>query len=164
ACGVCRAPGRCAHCGGRSFGVERGGAERIAEWASRIAQVPLDVATARARMDDAGGSTPRPRQGRILVGTATAVGDVGAVRLDLVAILDPDRALSRPGLHAGERALATWMESAAWAGPRASGGRVLAQTRSPGHPAIQALIRWEPVPFLEAEAARRSDAGFAPGH
>lgn len=159
ACGVCGAPGRCAHCGGRSFGVERGGAERIAEWASRVAVVRVDVATAHAD-----GSSRGPGAGRILVGTATAVKDVGPVRLDLVAILDPDRALSRPGLHAGERALATWMESAAWAGPRAAGGRVLAQTRSPGHPAIQALIRWEPVPFLEAEAARRSEAGFAPGH
>jgi primosomal protein N' (replication factor Y) (superfamily II helicase) len=159
ACGVCGAPGRCAHCGGRSFGVERGGAERIAEWASMIAVAPVEVATA-----DADGPPKGPGAGRVLVGTATTVNDVGPVRLDLVAILDPDRALSRPGLHAGERALATWMESAAWAGPRAAGGRVLAQTRSPGHPAIQALIRWEPVPFLEAEAARRSEAGFPSDH
>ena len=34
----------------------------------------------------------------------------------------------------------------------------------PGDPAIQALVRWEPVPFLLAEAARRAEAGFPPGH
>jgi hypothetical protein len=36
------------------------------------------------------------------------------------------------------------------------------QTRRPAHPAIQALVRWDPVPFLRAEAARRADAGFPP--
>src|SRR5207247_6819111 len=90
--------------------------------------------------------------------------DVGPLALDLVAILDPDRALSRPGMRAGEQSLATWMEAAAWAAPRPSGGRVLVQTRRAGHPAIQALVRWEPVPFLRTEAARRREAGFPPGH
>jgi primosomal protein N' len=98
------------------------------------------------------------------VGTAAAVKDVGPVRLDLVAILDPDRALARAGMDAGEQALATWMEAGAWAGPRRAGGRVLVQSRHPGHRAIQALVRWEPEPFLLAEADRRAEAGFPPGH
>jgi primosomal protein N' (replication factor Y) len=100
----------------------------------------------------------------VVVGTAAAVKDVGDLRVDLVAILDPDRALARPGLRAGEQALATWMEAAAWAGPRARGGRVLVHTRRPGHPAVQALVRWEPEPFLREEARRRAEAGFPPGH
>ncbi len=29
---------------------------------------------------------------------------------------------------------------------------------------MQALVRWEPVPFLRAEAARRRESGFPPGH
>jgi primosomal protein N' len=41
---------------------------------------------------------------------------------------------------------------------------VLAQTRHPGHPAIQALVRWEPEIFLRADAEERSRSGFAPGH
>src|SRR5207245_5997986 len=97
-------------------------------------------------------------------GTAASVKDVGPRRLDLVALLDPDRALARPGIHAGEQALATWMEAAAWAGPRSGAGRVLAHTRVPGEPAIQALVRWEPAPFLLGEAAGRREAGFPPGH
>jgi primosomal protein N' (replication factor Y) len=99
----------------------------------------------------------------VTVGTAASVVDVGPLRLDLVAILDPDRALARAGLHAGEQSLATWMEAAAWAGPRGGGGRTLVQTRHPGHAAVQALIRWEPLAFLRAEGARRADAGLAPG-
>jgi len=97
------------------------------------------------------------------VGTAEAVKDRGPRRVDVVGLLDPDRGLTRPGLRAGEQALAIWMEVAAWAGPRSAGGRVLAQTREPGHPAVQALVRWEPVPFLLAEAERRAEAGFAAG-
>jgi primosomal protein N' len=137
--------------------VERAGTERIAEWASRIAHMPVDL-------DSGSGIPPRPTVGRVLVGTAAAVKDVGAIRLDLVAILDPDRALARAGVFAGEQALATWMEAASWAGPRRGGGRVLVQTRRPGHPAIQALVRWDPIPYLASEGARRRDAGFPPGH
>jgi len=140
-CLRCGASGRCAACGGTSFGIERGGVERIAEWAARI--VPA---------------------ASVEVGTAASVKDRGPRRVDLVALLDPDRALARPGFHAGEQALATWMEAAAWAGPRSGGGRVLAHTRTPGDQAVQALVRWEPVPFLVAEAARRAEAGFTPGH
>jgi len=162
ACRVCGADGVCANCGGRSFGVERGGTERIAEWASRLAPVP--VRGGGGEVGSGSDAPPPPGPGWLVVGTAAAVKDVGPLWLDLVAILDPDRALVRPGLHAGEQALATWMEAAAWAGPRSAGGRVLVQTRRPAHPAIQALVRWEPVPFLRAEALRRAEGGFPPNH
>lgn len=152
-CSVCGAGGECVACGGRTFGVERGGTERVAEWAAGQTALPVSL-------EPRGG----PRPGSVLVGTAAAVKDVGPRRVDVVAILDPDRALASPGRHAAERALATWMEAAAWAGPRTGGGRVLVQTRRPGHLAIQALVRWDPVPFLLAEAEQRRRAGFPPGH
>lgn len=157
ACRVCGAAGRCQHCGADRFGVERGGAERVAEWAASLAGVPV-VAGARE------GDGPEPGAGRIVVGGPELVADVVPSPLDVVGVLDPDRALSRPGLRAGEQALATWMEAAAWAGRRDGGGRVLVQTRHPGHPAVQALVRWEPEPFLLREARARSEAGFPPGH
>jgi primosomal protein N' (replication factor Y) len=157
-CRVCGADGICANCGSRSFGVERGGTERVAEWAAR-------TTSASVRLESSGGAqAPLPEQGVVLVGTTAAVKDVGPRALDLVAILDADRALARAGIHAGEQALATWMEAAAWAGARSGGGRVLVHTRHPGHPAVQALIRWEPVPFLVAQAQTRAEAGFVPGH
>jgi primosomal protein N' (replication factor Y) len=155
-CRVCDAPGVCANCGGRSFGVERGGAERIAEWAARLAPTPVTMDTAD--------HPAAPGADRILVGTAASVNDVGAPGLDLVAILDPDRALARPGVHAGEQAVATWMEAAAWARSKSRGGRVLIQTRHPGHPTIQSLVRWDPMPFLRWELEHRTEAGFPAGH
>ena len=99
-----------------------------------------------------------------MVGTAAAVVDAGPLRLDLVGILDPDRALARPDLHAAEQILATWMEAAAWAGPKRSGGQVLVQTRAPGAPAVQALVRWDPLPFLLRAGEDRTRAGFPPNH
>jgi primosomal protein N' (replication factor Y) (superfamily II helicase) len=156
-CRVCGSEGVCANCGGRSFGVERGGTERVAEWASRTTPTPVALA-------DGGEDQPAlPRPEAVIVGTAAAVKDMGPLRLDLVAILDADRALARAGIHAGEQALATWMEAAAWARPRAEGGKVVVHSRRPAHPAIQALVRWEPVPFLLAQARSRGEAGFAPG-
>jgi primosomal protein N' (replication factor Y) len=159
ACRACGADARCGSCGSTSFGVERRGTERIAEWARRVAHAPVALAD-----EDGEGGGAAPAATGITVGTAAAVKDVGPLRLDLVAILDPDRALARPGLHAGEQVLATWMEAAAWAGPRSKGGRVLLQTRHPGAPAAQALVRWDPLRFLEAESRRRTDAGFPPNH
>ncbi|HCP62560.1 MAG TPA: hypothetical protein DIU14_08855 [Actinobacteria bacterium] len=155
-CRVCDAAGVCANCGGRSFGVERGGAERIAEWAGHLAAAPVVL--------DGSETLQSPATDRVLVGTAASIHDVGAPALDLVAILDPDRALARAGVHAAEQAVATWMEAAAWARPKSRGGRVLIQTRHPGHPAIQSLVRWDPMPFLRWELEHRTEAGFPAGH
>jgi primosomal protein N' (replication factor Y) len=155
-CRVCGAAGACANCGGSAFGVERGGTERVAEWARGV----VAAAVAAAGTD---GVPPIPSAGTVTVGTGASVRDVGPLRLDLVAILDPDRALARAGTHAGEQSLATWMEAAAWAGPRAAGGRALVQTRQPGHPAIQALVRWEPMSYLRSDSEHRTEAGFPPG-
>jgi primosomal protein N' (replication factor Y) len=155
-CAVCGAEARCASCGAASFGVERGGTERVAQWAAGVAGRPVAV------VDERGTAEP-PGEGRVVVGTAAAVKDFGPIRTGLVAILDPDRAGRRAGLTAGEQALATWLEAAAWAGPRSGGGRVLLQTRDAGTPAIQAVVRWDPWHFHRAERRRRTEAGFPPG-
>jgi primosomal protein N' (replication factor Y) (superfamily II helicase) len=153
-CSVCASPGTCAVCGSHQFGVERGGVERVAEWAERT--------SGRKVRQQAGEAAPSLPGEDIMVGTAASVKDWGRLHVDVVAILDPDRALSRPGIHATERAVATWMEAASWAGRRSGGGRVLMQTRHAAHPAVQAMVRWDPARFLEDEAGRRTKAGFDP--
>lgn len=152
-CAVCGAAGRCASCGASDFGLARGGAERVEEWARRATSVPV------ARI----GSEDRPRppaEAEVLVGGVEAVKDFGPVGLDLVGILDADLAARRPGLSAVERALASWFEAAAWARPN---GRVIVQTRSPNDPAVQALVTGRPERFHRAEIARRAQAGFPVG-
>ena len=157
-CAVCHVEAVCPTCGSARFAVERAGTERVEEWARRVTRLPV------TRVESAGDAIP-PLPGRVIVGSAAAVKDFGSTQpVGLVAILDPDRARRREGLSAPDQALATWMEAARWAGPKGHGRRVLVQTREPGDPAIQALIRWDPEVLHRAERARRHAAGFPPGH
>jgi primosomal protein N' (replication factor Y) len=151
-CTVCGAPGRCATCGASDFGIVRGGAERVTEWARAIASVPVTLAPGD-------GARPSRREG-IAVGGVDAVKDVGHPGLDLVAILGADASLRRPGLAARERSLVAWFEAAAWTRPD---GRVIVQTTHPNDPAVQALVSGRPSRFHRAEAPRLSDAGFPVG-
>jgi primosomal protein N' (replication factor Y) len=152
-CAVCGAEGRCAACGKAVFGLARGGAERVEEWARRATRVPV------ARIGSA--DAPRtPGEAEILVGGVEAVKDLGALGLDLVGILDADLAVRRPGLGARERSVATWFEAAAWAAPD---GRVIVQSKTPNDPAVQALVTGRPERFHRAEAPRRAEAGFPVG-
>lgn len=151
-CAVCEAPGRCAGCGGGDFGVARGGAERVEEWAKGAAVVPVRrVAGARARP---------PGEGEVLVGGTDAVKDVGVRDLDLVGVLNADASLRRPGVSARERALTTWAEVASWAGPS---GRVVVQTTSPNDHAVQALVTGRPDRFARTEGRALAAAGLPVG-
>jgi primosomal protein N' (replication factor Y) len=149
-CVVCESPGRCASCGAARFGIRRGGAERVEEWAGSRAAVPVRR-PARARA---------PRDREILVGGPEFVRDLGPLDLDLVGILDADLGERRPGLGGREQALATWMEAVGWASPH---GRAIVQASRAADPAVQALVRGNPDRFHADEARRRSEAGFPVG-
>jgi primosomal protein N' (replication factor Y) len=152
-CVVCEAPGRCRRCGAAEFGIRRGGEERVEEWASSIASVPV-------RRLGPSGRARLPRDAEVLVGGADDVRDLGPGGLDLVGILDADLADRRPGLTSRERSLATWLEAAAWAAPD---GRVIVQSSRASDPAVQALVRADPARFHADEARRRAEAGFPVG-
>ncbi len=152
-CSVCEAPGRCANCGGSAFGIRRGGAERVREWAASVASVRVTQLGAGAR--------PRlPRDGEVVVGGPEAVRDLGPGGLDLVGVLDADLADRLPGLSARQRVVATWMEAVGWARPN---GRAIVQSNRANDPAVQALVRGNPDRFHIDEAARRASAGFPVG-
>jgi primosomal protein N' (replication factor Y) len=152
-CVVCGADGRCPNCGSSNFGLARGGAERVEEWARRVASVPVThLAT--------GDKGRPPRDGEVVVGGIDAVKDFGALGLDLVGILNADASLRRPGIAARERALSTWAEVAAWAAP---GGRAIVQTTHPNDPAVQALVVGKPDRFARTERTRLEEAGFPVG-
>ncbi len=152
-CVVCEAPGRCRNCGATSFGIRRGGQERVEEWATRV----TDVRVTRLGSGDA----PRlPGAREIVIGGPDDVRDLGPGGLDLVAVLDADLAERRPGIAARERAVTTWMEAIAWARP---GGRAIVQASRANDPAVQALVQGSPRRFHADEARRRQEAGFPVG-
>ena len=152
-CVVCGADARCPNCGSSNFGIARGGAERVEEWARGVASVPVT----HLAPDDT--SRP-PGEEEVVVGGIDAVKDFGALGLDLVGILDADASLRRPGIAARERALSTWGEVAAWAAPN---GRVIVQTTHPNDPAVQALVVGKPDRFGRTERTRLEEAGFPVG-
>ncbi len=152
-CVVCEAPGRCRNCAGTTFGVRRGGRERVEEWAAGVAT----AAVTRLGPND----VPRlPADGEVLVGGPDDIRDLGPGGLDLVAVLDVDLADRRPGLAARERAVTTWMEAIAWARP---GGRAIVQASRANDPAVQTLVQGNPRRFHGDEARRRAEAGFPVG-
>jgi primosomal protein N' (replication factor Y) len=153
ACVVCGATGRCRSCGDGSFGLRRGGAEDVEEWAGRAAPVPVR----RLREHE---PARLPAEDEILVGGPDDVRDLGSGDLDLVAILDADLADRRPGLAARQRSLATWMEAVGWARPR---GRAIVQASNPADPIVQALVRGNPDRFHSDEMRRRREAGLPVG-
>jgi primosomal protein N' (replication factor Y) (superfamily II helicase) len=81
-----------------------------------------------------------------------AAGYAGALLLDGWALL------GRPSLRAAEEALRKWLNAAALARPDAT---VLISADA-SLPAVQALIRWDPVGHAERELAEREELGFPP--
>lgn len=77
-------------------------------------------------------------------------------RADVVVLPDADALLNRAALEATEDVLRLWFAVARWT------EHVVLQTAEPNHPAVQALVRWDPVGFWERELERRAPLGFPP--
>ncbi|MDH4160079.1 MAG: primosomal protein N' [Actinomycetota bacterium] len=82
-------------------------------------------------------------------------GFAAALLLDAWALLD------RADLRAGEETLRRWLAAAALVRPADAGGRVVVVADA-SVPAVQALVRWDPVGFADRELADRQAAGLPP--
>jgi primosomal protein N' (replication factor Y) len=69
--------------------------------------------------------------------------------------------LGRPSLRAAEEALRRWLNAAALVRGAAAGGQVVVVADA-SIPAVQALIRWDPVTHAERELAEREQLRFPP--
>jgi len=78
-----------------------------------------------------------------------------------VVLLDGWAMLGLASLRAAEEALRRWMNAAALARSAAAGGTVVIVADA-GHPAVQALIRWDPATFADRELAERAELRFPP--
>jgi primosomal protein N' (replication factor Y) len=75
-----------------------------------------------------------------------------------VVLLDTWLALARPDLRTDEEALRRWLGAAGLAAP----GAGVVAVGDPAHPALQALVRWDPAGFARREAGARSEAHLPP--
>ncbi len=155
ACGWCgdAAPAwACGECGHRGLRAPLVGESRTAEELGRSFPGVTVLTSAADHVRD-----------RVPAGPAIVVATPGAEPVAergyaAVLLLDTWQPLARSDLRAGEEALRRWLGAAALVRP---GGRVVA-VGQPEHPALQALVRWDPVGFAEREAHERAAAHLPP--
>jgi primosomal protein N' (replication factor Y) len=182
ACARCRAQARCAVCGGP---LRVGGSNEVPDcrWCGALA---VDWACSRCGSDRlralvTGAARTAEELGRAFPGVpvrtsggphvlaavsaepALVIATPGAepVAADGYAaalLLDGWALLGRPSLRAAEETLRRWLNAAALVRPAGS-VVVLAEASLP---AVQALVRWDPVGFAERELAERAELGFPP--
>ncbi|MGW5054665.1 primosomal protein N' [Actinokineospora sp. NPDC004072] len=157
-CRWCATPAadfRCSACGSRRLRAVVVGAKRTAEELGRaFADVPVRTSGAAevlARVD---------AEPALVVATpgAEPVADGG---YGAALLLDGWALLARADLRAAEEALRRWMTAAALVRPGAEGGRVVVVADS-ALPAVQALVRWDPVWHADLELSGRVELGFPP--
>ena len=138
--------------------IHRGGdeARRAASRAFRILgpsrPARLDARTPPEVLADA------VRDADCIVATPVISKDLEIERVGLVAVLEADAALAVPEFRAAEEAFSTWWRTAPWA----ARGRIAIETSQPEHPAIRALVRWDPDALYRWEADRRKETGYPP--
>jgi primosomal protein N' (replication factor Y) len=143
----------CAACGSARLRVVRAGVSRARDDLERLAGRPVAEITA--------GRAPGPPPAvPVLVGTEAVLHRVA--RAWVVAFLDLDQELLAPRWRAGEDALALVARAARVVGGRADGGRLLLQTRLPGHEVVDAAVHADPSRLAVVESARRAALGFPP--
>jgi primosomal protein N' (replication factor Y) len=156
-CGWCgSAIGRnCSSCGHAGLRAVVTGAGRTAEELGRaFGSVPVLKSGGSAVLDRVAGEPA------VVVATPGAE-PITPRGYSAVVLLDGWAMLGLASLRAAEEALRRWMNAAALARSAAEGGTVVVVADA-GHPAVQALIRWDPATFADRELADRAELRFPP--
>lgn len=167
-CGAEQAvPRACPTCGNVDLRPLGRGTQRVEETLAGLfpqaRMVRIDRDSARRRGDLARTLEGIGRgEGDILVGTQLLAKGHDFPSLTLVCVLNADSALLSTDYRSAERLFATLAQVGGRSGRREHPGEVLVQTRYPGHPMFQALIRHDYAGFAESQLAERESAGFPP--
>jgi primosomal protein N' (replication factor Y) len=159
-------PERCPACGGgriRYFGL---GTERVEE---TVRQVYPGARLLRWDADTASGADHErylqafvEQRADVLVGTQMIAKGLDLPRVTLVGVVSADTALHLPDYRAAERTFQLLTQVAGRAGRSRRGGRVIVQSYSPGHYAIQAAAGHDYETFYRQELAMRRRLGYPP--
>jgi primosomal protein N' (replication factor Y) len=99
---------------------------------------------------------------KILLGTQMIAKGLDIPNVTLVGVINADTALHFPDFRAAERTFQLVTQVAGRTGRGEKGGRVLVQTFSPEHPAIQAAVRHDYEGFARQELPVREEYGYPP--
>jgi primosomal protein N' (replication factor Y) len=182
ACERCRTPARCGECSGPLrlsgptappqcawCGIDVPGWRcPVCHHAGLRAPVRGNVRTAEELGRDFAGTTVRSSHADhrveeighapVIVVATTGAEPVAEHGYGAVVILDTWLTLAHEDMRSEEEALRRWMGAA---GLVSRGGTVVA-VGEPSHPALQALVRWDPAGFAAREAAERAQAHLPP--
>jgi len=151
-CGALAADWACARCGSDRLRALVTGAARTAEELGRaFPDVPVRISGGQHVLAEV------PAEPALVIATPGAE-PVAADGYAAALLLDGWALLGRPSLRAAEETLRRWLNAAALVRP-AGAVVVLAEASLP---AVQALVRWDPVGFAERELAERAELGFPP--
>ncbi|SED07456.1 replication restart DNA helicase PriA [Nocardioides exalbidus] len=151
-CGHVEGAWSCPTCGGRGLRAPVRGEARTAEELGRMFPGTTVRSSSGERVVEQVGAAPD-----IVVATVGAE-PVATEGYAAVVVLDTWLTLAREDLRADEEALRRWLNAAALVRP---GGHVVA-VGEPSHPALQALVRWDPAGFARREVAERAQAHLPP--
>jgi primosomal protein N' (replication factor Y) len=99
---------------------------------------------------------------QILLGTQMIAKGLDFPNVLLVGVINADSALHFPDFRAAERTFQLVTQVAGRTGRGSRGGRVIVQTFTPEHPAIQAASRHDYQQFAETEMVQRRKYGYPP--
>jgi primosomal protein N' (replication factor Y) len=149
-CGAMR-PVLCAACGAQRLKTVKAGVTRVREELEALAGVPVAEVT---------GDTDEVPPAAVLVGTEAVLHRVPEAHA--VAFLDFDQELLAPRYRAAEQAMALLARAARVVGGRSRGGRLLVQTRLPGHEVVDAVLHADPSRVVRVEEQRRRGLRYPP--
>jgi primosomal protein N' (replication factor Y) len=160
-------PDACVECGHQELRTQGTGTQLLENWlaerfpGARLARMDADTTSAKwshRRILDAMGH----RKVDILFGTQMIAKGLDFPGVTLVGVVEADTSLHLPDFRAAERTFQLIAQVAGRAGRGPRGGRVLVQTRTPGHYALQAAARHDFVGFAEHELEARRYPPYPP--
>jgi primosomal protein N' (replication factor Y) len=161
------APTRCPACDFVGIRYSGLGTQRLeAEVRARFPQVTvlrMDTDTMQAHgSHERALSAFRSGKVRILLGTQMIAKGLDFPNVTLVGVINADTALHLPDFRAAERTFHLVTQVAGRTGRGSKGGRVLVQTFSPDHPAIQAAVHHDYAAFAAGELPMRQMLRYPP--
>ena len=163
-------PEQCPDCGGLQIEGEGAGTERLADEleelfpTARIARMDRDTTSRKGAHQRL---VERMEAGEIdiLVGTQMVAKGLDFPGVTLVGVVDADNTLNFPDFRAAERTFALLTQVAGRAGRGDKPGKVLVQTYTPDHYALEASGRHDYEGFVATELSFREALGYPPyGH
>jgi len=160
-------PTACRSCGEPTQRFRGVGTQQVEEFvaarfpAARIARMDVDTTTGKWAHHRILEKVARGEVD-VLVGTQMIAKGLDFPNVTVVGVVDADVALSLPDFRASERTFQLLTQVAGRAGRGPKGGRVVVQTRQPGHPAVAFAARHDVAGFARAELAERSEPAYPP--